>query len=268
MPLYTPTFAGGRINATLRYALEAVEGAWKVVPDNFLIKLRGESVSRTRFEAALTKLREVEFWENEKLWKEVAESLPSYRLTKFQALMPPWVQREVVASYLLDVGGAWRWLSGDGRDVGRLPPVGLDVETSLDGLVLCLIQIAGATTTYLIDASELSDLEPLGAVLDNPSLTKVIHNADFEREVLGRQGFRIEPVIDTIALSREKHGPEAEGGHSLRALVRRELKRDLDKSQQASDWRQRPLGREQVEYAALDAEVLLPLCADLSRPSR
>ncbi len=33
-------------------------------------------------------------------------SLPNYRLNKFQPLMPDWVQREVVAGYLLDVARA------------------------------------------------------------------------------------------------------------------------------------------------------------------
>lgn len=101
------TFAGGRINATLRYALEAIGEDWKVIPDNFLIKIRGD-IDRRRFRDALAKLAEPEFWENDRLWAEVAESLPSYRLSKFQPLMSPWVEREVVASYLLDVGGAWR----------------------------------------------------------------------------------------------------------------------------------------------------------------
>jgi len=36
------TFAGGRINATLRYALEAIEPTWKVVPDNYVVKIRGD----------------------------------------------------------------------------------------------------------------------------------------------------------------------------------------------------------------------------------
>ncbi len=35
--------------------------------------------------------------------------------------MPPWVEREVVASYLLDVGGAWRWLSGTEDAIARIP---------------------------------------------------------------------------------------------------------------------------------------------------
>ena len=242
------TFAGGRINATLRYALEAVAGDWKVISDNFLIKVRGEDVDTHRFRDALTKLVELEFWENDSLWAEVAESLPSYRLSKFQPLMPPWVEREVIAGYLLDVGGAWRWLSGleangprlpDGvrtltrGDTDRLaqleathgelpllrrendrpliwvrtlpqleaavsalmsePVVGLDVETTLANRTLCLIQIAGREATYLIDPLELPELEPLGQLLASAETTKLIHYASFEREVLGRHGFTLDP---------------------------------------------------------------------------
>jgi ATP-dependent Lhr-like helicase len=112
------TFAGGRINATLRYALEAVGGDWKVVPDNLQLKVRGEDLDERALRAAIDRLRDVEFWEDEKLWVEVAQSLPNYRLSKFQAFMPPWVEREVVASYLLDVGGSPRC----SRD--RWPPTG------------------------------------------------------------------------------------------------------------------------------------------------
>lgn len=113
------TFAGGRINTTLRYALDAIGGDWKVVADNMGLRVMpalgagdGEGVGEHRFRAALAKLGEPELWEDEKLWAEVAEALPSYRLSKFQPLMPQWVEREVIASYLLDVGGAWRWVSG------------------------------------------------------------------------------------------------------------------------------------------------------------
>jgi hypothetical protein len=38
------TFAGGRINSTLRYALQEVGEEWKVIPDNFLIKVRGPDI--------------------------------------------------------------------------------------------------------------------------------------------------------------------------------------------------------------------------------
>ena len=105
------TFAGGRINATLRYALEIFTGDWKVIPDNYCIRFRGENVSLGRVRSAIAELRSADFWENEKIWKDIAASLPSYRLSKFQSLMPSWIEREIVARYLLDVNGARRWLS-------------------------------------------------------------------------------------------------------------------------------------------------------------
>lgn len=315
------TFAGGRINATLRCALEAVAGDWKVVPDNFLLKIRGEDVDRQRFHDALAKLAEPEFWEDDRLWAEVAESLPDYRLSKFQPLMPPWVEREVIASYLLDVGGAWRWLSGletsrprlpdsvrtltrgDAERVAQLegtlaelpllrrendrpliwvrtlsqleaavvalmsePVVGLDVETTLANRTLCLIQIAGREATYLIDALELPDLEPLGRLLASAETTKLIHYASFEREVLGRHSFTLDPVLDTREVSsRLRHSAR---GHSLREVCARELGMELDKREQTGDWTRRPLSESQVTYAALDAEVLLRLHAHFEEIAR
>ena len=316
------TFAGGRINATLRYALESVGGDWKVVTDNFLIKVRGDDLNEGRFTEMLSRLREVEFWENDTLWSRVAASLPSYRLSKFQPLMPPWVEREVVASYLLDVAGAWGWLSGmhDGllrvpdsfravtpQDEARLadlhqilldlrplerdsarplvwvrseadlvaavvalmsePVIGLDVETTLATRTLCLLQIAGQHSTYLIDALEVSELAPLAQLLSSQRTTKVIHNAAFEREVLGRYGLAIEPVTDTLDVSRRLRGAAANGGHSLRAVCAREFELELDKAEQTGNWTRRPLTESQVRYAALDAEILLRLFDHFQLPA-
>ena len=105
------TFAGGRINATLRHALEAVGGDWKVVPDNFVVKVRGEHLDLQRFEEALVKLRQPAFWEDSRLWEQVAGALPNYRLSKFQPLMPECVEREVLGRFLLDVEGARGWVT-------------------------------------------------------------------------------------------------------------------------------------------------------------
>lgn len=104
------TFAGGRINATLRQALQAVNADWQIVADNSLLRVRGERIDQRDVRMALTRIQSDGFWENESLWAEVAETLPGYRLSKFQPLMPPWVAREVVAKYLLDVEGARRWM--------------------------------------------------------------------------------------------------------------------------------------------------------------
>lgn len=103
------TFAGGKINATLRYGLEAVGGDWKITTDNFLVKAKGEGITPERFHDAIERLATPEVWDNAKLWKDVAESLPNYRLSKFQDLMPDWVEQEVVAGYLLAVRDAQSW---------------------------------------------------------------------------------------------------------------------------------------------------------------
>ena len=114
------TFAGGRINSTLRYALEAVEPTWKVVPDNYVLRIRGVP-DVTAFRSAIERLHDLEFWEVEELWHRVGELLPNYRLSKFQDLMPAWVERELVASFLFDVAGAWRWLTGASSALPRVP---------------------------------------------------------------------------------------------------------------------------------------------------
>lgn len=105
------TFAGGRINATLRHALQALEPTWKIIPDNHVLKIRGDDVRPQDFDAALARLRDPALWEDKTFWDEVAGSLPGYRLSKFQPFMPPWVEREVLSAYLLDVPGAWSWVS-------------------------------------------------------------------------------------------------------------------------------------------------------------
>ena len=120
------TFAGGRINSTLRYAIESLGQPWKIVADNFGLRVRGDDLDWPRFQQELEKLSELELWEDDYLWQKIAEGLPAYRLSKFQPLMPPWVEREVIAGYLLDVGGAWRWLSGSrsisSTPLARVPP--------------------------------------------------------------------------------------------------------------------------------------------------
>lgn len=104
------TFAGGRINSTLRYALAALEPTWTVIPDNYAVKVRGASDSGAWLAETIDRLSEDDFWSDDTLLTTIRSSLPNYRLTKFQPLMPDWVERETVAKHLLDVDGARAWL--------------------------------------------------------------------------------------------------------------------------------------------------------------
>ncbi len=103
------TFAGGKINATLRYGLEAVGGDWKISTDNFLVKAKGRASrqSASTMPSSAWPLRRSGTTPSS--GRMSAESLPNYRLSKFQDLMPDWVEQEVVADYLLSIHAAAKW---------------------------------------------------------------------------------------------------------------------------------------------------------------
>ena len=113
--------------------------------------------------------------------------------------------------------------------------IALDVETALDFSSLCLLQIGTPTRMWIIDALRVSDLTPLATVLGSREIIKVIHNARFERRILAKQGLEIVAVFDTLDASRQHHGRDAFGGHSLGAVVARELQLQLDKTVQTSN---------------------------------
>jgi ATP-dependent Lhr-like helicase len=137
--------------------------------------------------------------------------------------------------------------------------IALDVETALDFSSLCLVQIGTRSRTWIIDPLRVPDLGPLAPVFGNQRIIKVIHNAKFERRILAKEGLEIAAVFDTLDVSRKNHGREVLGGHSLGAVVARELKLHLNKNEQTSNWTRRPLSPEQVAYAAADVEVLIEL---------
>ena len=142
--------------------------------------------------------------------------------------------------------------------------MGLDVETTLLQKDLCVLQLATPGYNAVVDCLAVT-VEPLAAVLESSDVVKVIHNASFERMVLRAVGIELQNVFDTIEASRAARGRECEGGHSLAAVCRRELGLVLDKTMQTSNWKRRPLSPRQLEYAALDAEVLLDLHHVLAR---
>jgi ATP-dependent Lhr-like helicase len=99
------TFAGGRINQTLKYALEW-KGGWKVIPDNFSIKIQGNGLSPEAVLEVLRPLRDPAFWQAPDTRQKLRSLVPEYRLSKFQQVLPDAWQTEMVGSYLLDFEGA------------------------------------------------------------------------------------------------------------------------------------------------------------------
>jgi ATP-dependent Lhr-like helicase len=112
------TFAGGRIDATLKYLLTLTQG-WKVVADNFLVRIEGDGVTHDSVNAAIDEIVAKDLLADGDVLRRVAALLPEYRLSKFQPALPDAYAVEVVAGYLLDAAGARAWLRGRDPASGR-----------------------------------------------------------------------------------------------------------------------------------------------------
>ncbi|MFO0577447.1 MAG: hypothetical protein U1A78_25870 [Polyangia bacterium] len=103
------TFAGGQINHTLKYGLEAAEG-WRIIADNFQLRIEGDGVGHESVRRVISRLTEPSFWASPTTRRAVLSRMPGYRLSKFQDCLPERFALEVMERYLLDVDGTVKWL--------------------------------------------------------------------------------------------------------------------------------------------------------------
>jgi ATP-dependent Lhr-like helicase len=108
------TYAGGRINQTLKYALMLQHPDWKVTADSFGIRVQARSTPGPELMTAIDRLRTQIFWDDPQVQRGLLAGLPAYRLSKFQQALPDQLAFEVVASYLLDVPRTLAWLTQTG----------------------------------------------------------------------------------------------------------------------------------------------------------
>lgn len=136
--------------------------------------------------------------------------------------------------------------------------IGLDIEGN--GFYrypeqVCLIQISIGDTPYLVDPLDIEDMGPLGKVISEPSITKIVHSGDYDIRSLHRDyGIVFEGVFDT-SIAAAFLGSKRLG---LDAILKEYIDADVtkDKKLQRSDWTNRPLTREAVVYAADDVRYL------------
>jgi ATP-dependent Lhr-like helicase len=108
------TFAGGRINQTLKYGLQLQNG-WGAVTDNFRLTIAGEGLSFATLGAALAAMCSDEFWTTPANQRRLLALLPVYRLSKFQRVLPEHYASEMIRDYVLDIAGTVQWLHAMGR---------------------------------------------------------------------------------------------------------------------------------------------------------
>jgi ribonuclease D len=151
-------------------------------------------------------------------------------------------------------------------DLGGCRALGLDTEAdSLHHYTekVCLIQLtAFGGASWLVDPLALRDLSPLGQILADESVLKVVHGGDNDVSSLRRDfGFTFRTMFDTSIAARLLGETEL----GLQALVRNELAVELSKGSQRDDWSKRPLTAKQEDYALADVAHLMALAAGLTR---
>lgn len=122
---------------------------------------------------------------------------------------------------------------------------------------LCLIQISTLREQFIIDTLCDIDISGFANILTNRKIVKVIHSADQDLLIFYHH-WKIIPknIFDTqIAASVCGLGKSI----SYQNLCMNLLDIEIDKSLQRSNWQQRPLSKEALEYAVEDVIHLVPL---------
>ncbi len=159
-------------------------------------------------------------------------------------------------SGLLDTSSALRDLVGRAREQEA---VALDTEfvwerTYYPGLGLVQVGLGG-DDVHLVDAVAL-DLAPLAALLEDPDVEKVLHDAAQDLQILARAAGGARPV--TVFDTQRAAGLVGQTATaSLQDLVAWAAGVRLDKGATRSDWLKRPLSDTQLRYAADDVRYLL-----------
>jgi len=120
-----------------------------------------------------------------------------------------------------------------------------------------LIQVTSSVADYLIDPLEISDWQPLRQVFEHPLVVKVFHACAEDLEVCRQL---IGCVPSPLADSQHAAALCGLGGSlGFQRLVAEVLNVDLAKGETRSNWLERPLRDEQIQYAVADVYYLYRL---------
>ncbi len=137
------------------------------------------------------------------------------------------------------------------------------IDTETRGLIihrdrLCLVQLCDDEGIVSFVRYTGKDAPGLRELLTNKSVMKLFHYGRFDIAVMKHYlGVWTSPVWCTKIASKLVR--TYTDRHSLKDLCREMLGMEMDKSDQTSDWARENLSDSQLEYAANDVRVLIPL---------
>ena len=121
-----------------------------------------------------------------------------------------------------------------------------------------MVQVATNSKVYLIDTLAVDDMKPMGEVLADETVVKVIQGAEYDIRCLDREwGFRVRNLYDTSIAARFVGMEQTRLSILTEALLGVHVRKDA--RIQKSDWSHRPLSHEALNYAATDVWYLLSI---------
>ncbi len=150
--------------------------------------------------------------------------------------------------------------------------LGFDTETTeldpFDGEIR-LVQFSNGKDTIVIDLNPfkkkgdlktLPELEPLRDLISADRPVKIAHNAKFDAKWVSHHlGAELGGTFDTMLASQIIAAGDRDRRHNLAEVSKFFLGVEVDKTEQVSDWSADELSQSQVEYAAKDAAMMIPL---------
>lgn len=103
------TFAGGKINNTIKYGL-LFQQDWKIIVDNFRIRIQGSGINSDSLKQAILQMSYQNFWNSFLMIDFLQDQLPEYRLSKFQLALPKKAALEMISDFLLDISETIKFL--------------------------------------------------------------------------------------------------------------------------------------------------------------
>ena len=128
---------------------------------------------------------------------------------------------------------------------------------------LCLIQLRNESNkkVYLIQFDQnisSANSKNIKALMEDKSITKIFHYARFDMAVLKENlNINVKNIFCTKIASKLTRTYSSR--HGLKDLVKEILNIELDKTEQTSDWSQKKLTKQQIQYAMNDVLFLSDL---------
>ncbi|MEC9205827.1 MAG: hypothetical protein VYE31_01355 [Pseudomonadota bacterium] len=152
------------------------------------------------------------------------------------------------------------------NEIQRSDYLGIDTEFIRESTyypILALLQISTEKSNYCIDVLEIDDKEKIKEILVKKGTLKIIHSSKQDLEVLYTYYDCFPKTIFDTQIAANLMSIDMNISYS--GLVKKFFNIELKEGSWRTDWLERPLSDEKLEYASNDVKYLIPIYKILSK---